>query len=159
MNYFNQLTKAFALVNTLQVFFFAVVLIIVPASEARARVVNDFNNTSPTFEGGGNGVMAPPDSNISRAQFYGNINGALDRLIEMLYGDIEPKSELFWEPQHSSHVGHDNAIHFTNEWLVHIDGGDEEAAKIAAEAGYENFGQVSHLEFYLIEPRLLQSCE
>ncbi|ODM92521.1 Neuroendocrine convertase 1 [Orchesella cincta] len=123
--YFKSLTNFIALISiTLQVIFG-----VVQQTEARARFTRDHHNLSR-------------DENINKTAYYSNVNGALDRLIEMLYGDIEPKSVLFREPLYASHAGLDNALHYTNEWVVHIDGGDQEANRIAEKAGYVNLGQV-----------------
>jgi len=70
------------------------------------------------------------------------LNEALDNLLFQLYGDIEPRQELFWEPHHSNHIGDENALHYTNEWLVHVNGGKEAADSLAARSGYENLGEV-----------------
>lgn len=137
MHHFNKLTKALAFT------FIFITLTSVPGLvKARARFAGEKNGTAENgtdFDGGGSALA----NNSRTDEYYNHVNEALDRLIEMLYGDIEPKNEIFaWEPPHSSHVGHDNALHYTNEWLVHVTGGDQEANRIATAAGYENKGQV-----------------
>lgn len=37
--------------------------------------------------------------------------------------------------------------HFTNEWAIHVEGGDDVANAVARDLGYDNYGQVSQLEF------------
>src|SRR5258705_7758017 len=42
-----------------------------------------------------------------------------------------------------SHVGMEQAPHFSNEWLVRISGGPIVARSLADQLGYDNFGEVS----------------
>jgi hypothetical protein len=84
---------------------------------------------------------SPENTSIDPDTFI-RLNQALDRLLVQLYGDIEPRQELFWEPQHSNHIGDDNALHYTNEWLVHVSQGKEAADHLAVQSGYENLGEV-----------------
>lgn len=75
------------------------------------------------------------DSSVS------GLNQALDGLLLKLYGDIEPRDEILWNTKHAEHVGDDNAIHYSNEWLVYVQ--EKEAAdRLAAQSGYENLGEV-----------------
>lgn len=138
MLHFNKLTKALAFT------FIFINLTSVPLLvKARARFAGETNGTTGNgTDLAGSGAFA---NNSKTDEYYNHVNEALDRLIEMLYGDIEPRNEIFaWEPPHSSHLGHDNALHYTNEWLVHVTGGDQEANRIATAAGYENMGQVKN---------------
>ncbi|OXA64410.1 Neuroendocrine convertase 1 [Folsomia candida] len=75
------------------------------------------------------------DSSVS------GLNQALDGLLLKLYGDIEPRDEILWNTKHAEHVGDDNAIHYSNEWLVYVQ--EKEAAdRLAAQSGYENLGEL-----------------
>lgn len=140
MRHFNRLTTALA-VTFLQ-FLITVPVFLASARVARGISVENGSESDSSENPFGTQNATPIAAADNRTEFYNHVNEALDRLIEMLYGDIEPKNEIFWEPPHSSHIGHDNALHYTNEWLVHVTGGDEEANRIAAAAGYENLGQV-----------------
>lgn len=81
-------------------------------------------------------------SDKSNAESASILNQALDELLQKLYGDIEPRDEILWNTKHSEHVGDDNAIHYSNEWLVHVPNGKEAADGLAAQSGYENLGEV-----------------
>jgi proprotein convertase subtilisin/kexin type 1 len=66
----------------------------------------------------------------------------LDLLLLRIHDSLDDNNGILWEPRHSKHSGHDNALNFTNEWIVHIPNGDEHANMVAREAGYVNLGPV-----------------
>jgi hypothetical protein len=41
------------------------------------------------------------------------------------------------------HQGHEDAQHYSNEWLVRLEGGPDVAESLALQLGYEFLGQVS----------------
>lgn len=62
---------------------------------------------------------------------------------------LNPRNnEILYEPRHSEHSGHDDAINFTNEWIVHVPNGDEQANQVALETGYENLGLVRNFLYF-----------
>jgi hypothetical protein len=42
-----------------------------------------------------------------------------------------------------SHHGHETAQHYSNEWMVRLEGGPEVAESLALQLGYEFLGSVS----------------
>jgi hypothetical protein len=42
------------------------------------------------------------------------------------------------------HHGHETAQHYSNEWLVRLEGGPHVAQLLATQLGYEFLGSVSH---------------
>jgi len=73
----------------------------------------------------------------------------LDDLLRNLYGEyFEPESELFYEPRFASHGGTENAIQYTNEWLVYVPGGEQQAHQLANDTGYVILGAVSLFFFF-----------
>ncbi|XP_071450351.1 neuroendocrine convertase 1-like [Hetaerina americana] len=63
-------------------------------------------------------------------------------LLMLVTSSISYPAETRGVPVWDKHFGRESSDHFTNEWLVKINGGKDVAAKIAADLGYKFIGQV-----------------